>query len=235
MNARDAAEKIVPHVTVGIGTNPDQQWVMDAIAASESSRAKNVVAATKLVQQAIDCARAEDATFVGKSFGVATEGKLDALPKVVQFVENLVLSLNQQVSDAAEKSAKDAKVIEGLRARLDEWEEYFGCTSPHDSFANWGTSNPFINQLGAEQRRANFAENKMEAMQAEIAELRSKLKTFSLNKPLAEIDGRLQVDDGAVYLLIKGERMLLSWDIPEGLSSDSDDRNVRITIHERRE
>ena len=48
------------------------------------------------------------------------------------------------------------RMLPEVAARLKEWEDYWGCESPHDSHVQAGC---YPNQLGKEQARANRAEN----------------------------------------------------------------------------
>ena len=57
--------------------------------------------------------------------------------------------------------AIDSICVRTLLARLNEWEDYFGCESPHDAFVN-STKDPH-RLIGLEQARANKAENRLEA------------------------------------------------------------------------
>lgn len=57
----------------------------------------------------------------------------------------------------AELAAKDAQ-IEALQKRLSEWEDYFGCESPHDTDVQNYTP------LGKEQARNNILSHKIETL-----------------------------------------------------------------------
>lgn len=56
---------------------------------------------------------------------------------------------------------------------LEEWRDYWGSDSPHDSHVMAGTSDPFVRQLGKEQARANTAENRLAASELAIAQVRA--------------------------------------------------------------
>jgi hypothetical protein len=55
--------------------------------------------------------------------------------------------------------------IAELEAELEEWRDYWGCSSPHDTHVQSGERGEYARQLGIEQARANRVENAVRRLQ----------------------------------------------------------------------
>lgn len=65
--------------------------------------------------------------------------------------------------------------VERLNAKVAEWEDYWGCESPHDSHVQSGEPGQYARQLGLEQARANRAENKYDDQAGRYEEMEGEL------------------------------------------------------------
>jgi hypothetical protein len=105
-----------------------------------------------------------------------TPDAVAAMPEKIEWMAvNGVASLKPEdllvVIDSFEKDARsDLPAVcrdwQRLHAELEAWQNYFGCTSPHDSHVGDGSA------LGKEQKRANLAENRIAALEADNRTLR---------------------------------------------------------------
>jgi hypothetical protein len=66
--------------------------------------------------------------------------------------------LEAQLAQRQEQVVRYDKAVAALEAQLEEWTEYFGCDSPHDTFIGRDTL------IGKEQARANKAEAQNKAL-----------------------------------------------------------------------
>ena len=66
--------------------------------------------------------------------------------------------------------------IDRLEAELKEWQDYWGCESPHDTHVQAGTTDPYVRQLSKEQARANQATHRIVDLEAENKKLRDALE-----------------------------------------------------------
>lgn len=89
--------------------------------------------------------------------------------------------------------------IEGLKRDLAEWQDYWGCDSPHDSHVQAGNSNPFSRQLGKEQARANTAENANNRMREEVERLTA--ENAELKKDKERLASAVDTIPAAIMLL----------------------------------
>lgn len=84
-----------------------------------------------------------------------------------------------------------------LRERLTEWQDYWGCDSPHDTHVQIGNTQPRERQLGKEQARANTLQNQNAVLEQELVTLRGVLTALrDAVKAEPSMQGRKFVDLG---------------------------------------
>lgn len=88
--------------------------------------------------------------------------------------DDVISDLRAQL--AAEQSRREKELADFRKAhdetiaKLHEWQDYWGCESPHDTHVQAGTTpDGFGRQLGIEQARANLATHRISELTARIA------------------------------------------------------------------